>query len=65
MPFAFLARLTIILHWRLHCSSRPQSLFIDPWPCSDPFQLRDYLSTLWMVQLTPGGRYWPLWEPLV
>jgi len=22
-PFAFLVRLTIILNWRLHCSSRP------------------------------------------
>jgi len=29
-----------------------------------PIQPRDYLSTHWMVQLTPGGRYRPLWEPL-
>jgi len=39
-PFAFLARLKIILNWRLHCSSRPQQLFIDPraiqWPLFDP-----------------------------
>jgi len=27
-------------------------------------QPRDYLSTPWMVLLTPGGRYRPLWEPL-
>jgi len=26
---------------------------------------RHYLSTPCMVQLTPGGRYRPLWEPLV
>ena len=26
---AFLARLTIILNWRLHCFSRPQELFIQ------------------------------------
>jgi len=25
-----------------------------------PIRPRDYLSTLWMVQLTPGGRYRPL-----
>jgi len=25
---------------------------------------RDYLSTPWVVKLTPGGRYRPLWEPL-
>jgi len=42
MPFAFLARLTIILNWRLHCSSRPQQLFIDPWSFSDPH------STTWL-----------------
>jgi len=39
-PFAFLAPLTKILNWRLHCSSRPQELFIDPlaiqWPPFDP-----------------------------
>ena len=33
-------------------SSRPQQLFIDSH------------STPWMVQLTPGGRYRPLCEPL-
>jgi len=31
--------LTIILNWRLHCSSRPQQLFVDPlaiqWPPFD------------------------------
>ena len=27
--------LTIILNWRLRCSSRPQQLFVDPWPFSD------------------------------
>jgi len=62
MPFAFLARLKIIVCRRLHCSSRPQQLFIHPWPFSDP---RDYLSTPWMVQLTPGVWYRRLWEPLV
>jgi len=25
-----------------------------------PIRPRDYLSTPWMVQLTPGGRYRPL-----
>jgi len=30
-----------------------------------PIRPRDYLWTPWMVQLTPGGRYRPLWEPLV
>jgi len=29
-----------------------------------PIRPRDYLSTPWMVQLTPGCRYRPLWEPL-
>ena len=29
-----------------------------------PIQPRDYFSTPWMVQFTPGGRYRPLWEPL-
>ena len=46
------ARLTI--SWRPHCSSRPQQLFVNPWPFSDPHSTRDYLSTPWMVQLTPG-----------
>ena len=40
MPFAFLAWFTMILNWRLHCSSRPQELFIDllaiRWPPFDP-----------------------------
>jgi len=30
-----------------------------------PIRPRDYLSTTWMVQLTPGGRNRPLWEPLL
>jgi len=30
-----------------------------------PIRPRDYLSTPWMVQLTPGGRYRPLGEPLI
>ena len=29
-----------------------------------PIRPLDYLSTPWMVQSTPGGRYRPLWEPL-
>jgi len=29
-----------------------------------PIRPRDYLSTPWMVQLSPGRRYRPLWEPL-
>jgi len=29
-----------------------------------PIRPCDYLSTPWMVQLTPGCRYRPLWEPL-
>jgi len=28
-------------------------------------QPSDYLSNPWMIQLTPRGRYRPLWEPLV
>jgi len=64
-PFAFLAWLTIILNWRLHCSNRPQQLFIDPPGYSVTIPPRDYLPTPWMVQLTPGGRCRPLWEPLV
>jgi len=38
--FAFLAQLTRSLNWTLHCSGRPQELFIDPlaiqWPSFDP-----------------------------
>jgi len=45
-----------------HCSSRPQQSFIDPLAIQRP-PFDDYLSTPWMVQLTPGGRYRPLWEP--
>jgi len=30
-----------------------------------PIRPRDYLSTPWMVQLTPWGRYRPLCEPLL
>jgi len=30
-----------------------------------PIRPRDCLSAPWMVQLTPGGRHRPLWEPLV
>ena len=64
-PFVFLARLTLILNWRLHCSSKTQQLFIDPLGHSvTPVRSRDYLSTPWIVQLIPGGRYRPLWEPL-
>jgi len=37
----------------------PSSYSLTPWPFNDPH------SIPWMVQLTPGGRYRPLWEPLV
>ena len=54
MPLAFLARLTIILNWRLHCSSRPQQLFIDPlaiqWHPFDPVTI--YRPLGWSI--------WPL-----
>ena len=30
-----------------------------------PIRPRDYLSTPWIVHLTPVGRYRPLWEPLL
>jgi len=52
--FAFLAQLTIILNWKLNCSSRPQQLFIAilviQWP---PFDLVS-------IYRLPGWFNWPL-----
>jgi len=42
MPFAFLARSTIILNWRLQCSIIPSSYSLTPWLFSDPH------STPWL-----------------
>jgi len=51
MLFAFLARLTIILNWRLQRSSRLQQLFIDPltiqWPLFNPVTI--YRSLGWSI----------------
>ena len=48
MPFAFLDRSTVSLNWSLHCSSRPQHLFIVPlavrWPPFDPMTIYQWCS---------------------
>jgi len=52
-------RLIKNLNWRFHCSSKPQEVFIDPLAIPYPHSASGYLSTPWMVQFTPGGRYRP------
>ena len=42
----------------------PSSYSLTPGHLVTPIRPRDYLSTPWRVQLTPGGLYRPLWEPL-
>jgi len=40
----------------------PEVIHCPPGHSVAPIRPRDYLSTSWMVQLTPRGRYRPLWE---
>ena len=56
-------KLTIILTLRLHAPVGPSSHWLTPGHSVTPMRPCDYLSTPWMVHLTPGGRYRPLWGP--
>ena len=63
-PFAFLARLTLILVGDFIALVDPSSYSLAPWPFSDPH------STPWLFidpldgPIDSLGRYRPLWEPL-
>jgi len=55
-------------NFELEASLLQQTPAVIHWPPSHsvtPIPPHDYLSTPWMVQLTPGGPYRMLWEPLV
>jgi len=50
-------------HNKLHVT--PAVIHWPPGHSVTPIRPRYYSLTPWMVQLTPGGRYRPLWEPLL